>query len=103
MNGETRNAEPEIGTDGSSQTQQNMRDDGYWSGFGLPSGSRSGLWMGQEPNRPVLTVRTQAAGRLPGPVANSNWVTPRIGITYLDNGTMNGHSPCGWILQFSNV
>ena len=29
------------------------------------------------------------------------WETPRIGMTFLDNGTMNGHSTLGWILQFS--
>jgi len=28
------------------------------------------------------------------------WVTPRIGMTFLENGTMNGHSTLGWILQF---
>jgi len=30
------------------------------------------------------------------------WETPRIRMTFLDNGTMNRHSTLGWILQFSN-
>jgi len=65
----TRIPEPEIGTDGSSQTQQNPRVDGYGSGFGPPRCSGSGFWTGLEPNRTVLAVRTWTAGGLPGPVA----------------------------------
>jgi len=31
------------------------------------------------------------------------WVTPRIGMTFLDNGSINGHLTFGWILQNSDV
>jgi len=68
---ETRNAEPDIGTDGSNQTRRNPRVNGYGSRFGLPRVSGSGFWMGLEPNRPVLAVQTRTAGRLPRPVANT--------------------------------
>ena len=68
----TRILEPEIGTNGSSQTRQNPRVDGYGSGFGPPRCSRSGFWMGLEPNRNILAVRTRTAGRLPRPVANTS-------------------------------
>jgi len=69
---ETRNAEPEIGTDGSRQTRRNLRVDGYGSGFGPPSVCRSGFWTVLELNRPVFAVQTRTAGALPGPVANSS-------------------------------
>jgi len=69
---ETRNAEPEIGTDGSSQTRRNPRVDGYGSGFGPPRVSGSGFWTVLEPNRPGCAVQTRIAGGLPGPVANTN-------------------------------
>jgi len=67
----TRKPELEIGTDRSSQTRQNLRVDGYGSGFGLPRCSGSGFWTGLEANRTGLAVRTQTAGGLPGPVANT--------------------------------
>jgi len=69
---ETWNAEPEIGTSGSSQTRRNPRIDGYRSGFGPPRVSGSGFWTVLEPNRPVLAVQTRTAGGLPRPVANTN-------------------------------
>ena len=69
---ETRNAEPEIGPDGSSQTWRNPRVDGYWSGFGPPRVCGSGFWPVLEPNLPVFAVQTRTAGGLPGPVANSS-------------------------------
>jgi len=62
---------PEIGTQGSSQTGQNLRVDGYGSGFCQPRCSGSGFWTGFEPNRTVVAVRTRTAGGLPGPVANT--------------------------------
>jgi len=40
INRKTWNTEPEIGTDGSSQTRQILRVDGYGSGFGPPRRSR---------------------------------------------------------------
>ena len=71
---ETRNAEPEIGTDGSSQTRRNPRDDGYGSGFGPPRVCWSGFWLVLEPNQPVFAVQTRTAGGLPGPGANTRFV-----------------------------
>jgi hypothetical protein len=71
---ETRNAEPEIGTDGSSQTRRNPRVDGYGSGFGPPRVCGSGFWPVLEPNRPGFAVQTQTAGALPGLVANTSRV-----------------------------
>jgi hypothetical protein len=70
---ETRNAEPEIGTDGSSQTRRNPRVDWYRSAFGSPRVSGTGFWMGLELNWPVFAVQTRTAGGLPGPVANTRW------------------------------
>jgi len=72
INRETRNAEPEIGTDRSSQTRHNLWVDGYGSGFGLPRGSGSGFGLGLEPNRPIFMVRTWTACGLPGPGANTS-------------------------------
>jgi len=71
INRKTRNAEPDIGTDGSNLTRQNQRVDGYGSGFGPPRLSRSGFWTVLEPNRPVFAGQTRTAGRLPGPIADT--------------------------------
>jgi len=71
--GETHNAQPEIENDGSSWTRRDLRVAGYKSGFGLPIVSGSGCWTGLELNRPVCMVKTQTAGRLPGPVANTSY------------------------------
>jgi len=68
---ETRNAEPEIGTDESSQTRRKLRVDGYRSGFGPPRVSRLGFGPGLEPIRSVFAFQTRTAGGLPGPVANT--------------------------------
>ena len=68
---ETRNAEPEIGTDGSSLTRRNPQVDGYGSGFGPPRVCGSGFWPVLEPNRHVFAVQTRTAGGLPRPVANT--------------------------------
>jgi len=68
---ETWNAEPEIGTNRSSQTRLNPRVDRYGSGFGSPQVSGSGFWSSLEPNRPVFAVLNRTAGGLPGPVANT--------------------------------
>ena len=69
---ETRNAEPEIGTDGSCQTRRDPRVDGYGSGFAPPRVSGLGFWTLLEPNRPVFAVPTRTAGGLPGLVANTS-------------------------------
>jgi len=34
--------------------------------------------------------------------SDSYWETPRVRMTFPDNGTMNGYSTLGWILQFSD-
>jgi len=68
---ETRNTEPEIGTDGSNQTRRNPPVGRYGSGFGQPRVSGTGFWTVLEPNRPVFAVQTWTAGGLPGPVANT--------------------------------
>jgi hypothetical protein len=70
---ETRNAEPEIWPDVSTQTRQNPRVDGSGPGFGPPRVSGSGFWLGLEQNRPVFAVQTRTAGGLPRPVANTNY------------------------------
>jgi len=67
----TQYAEPEIGTDGSSQTRLNQLVDGYWSGFGKPRVRGSGCWTDLEPNRLVFVVQTWTAGWLPRPVSNT--------------------------------
>jgi len=69
---ETRNAQPEIGTDGSSQTLRNREVDGYRSRFGAPGVSGLGFWMGLELNQPIVVVQTRTADGLAGPVANTN-------------------------------
>ena len=71
INRKTRKGELETGTDGSSQTRQNPRVDGYGYGFGPPRICGSGFWTGLEPNRSVFPIQTQTAGGLPGPVANT--------------------------------
>jgi hypothetical protein len=77
---ETRNAEPEIRTDGSSHTWQNTRVGRYGSGIGPQRVCRSGFWTVLEPNPPVFAVQTRTTGGLPGPLANTNdkksWFTP---------------------------
>jgi hypothetical protein len=70
---ETRNAEPEIVTDGSSQTRRNPRVDVYGSGFCPPSVCGSGFWTVLELNWPVFEVQTRTAGGLPWPVANTTY------------------------------
>jgi len=46
---ESRNAEPEIGTDRSSLTWHNPRVDGYRSGFGLPGAGGLGYLAVPDP------------------------------------------------------
>jgi len=84
---ETWNADPEIGTDGSSQTRRNPRVDRYGTGFGLTRVSGSGFWTGLEPNQPVFAVQTRTAGGLPGPVANTSPCTISVWIGTLSSST----------------
>ena len=76
INRYTRIPEPEIRTDGSSETRQHWRIDGYGSGFGPPRCSRSGFWKGLDTNRTVLAVRSRTPGVVPGPVANTTGDQP---------------------------
>jgi hypothetical protein len=71
INKRTRNTEPEIGTDGSSQTWQKPLDDGYQSGFSPGRYCWSGFRTVMEYIRTVFLVQTQTAGWFPGPVANT--------------------------------
>jgi len=65
-------AELEIGTDGSTQTGQLLRVDGYGYGFSLPRGTSSGIRMGLGATRTIIPVRPQTPGRLAGPIANTS-------------------------------
>jgi len=71
INGKTLHTEPEIGTDGSSQTREILQVDRYGSGFGPPRRCWSSFWTVLEPNRTIFLVRNRTAGGLPGPVANT--------------------------------
>jgi len=71
INGKTRNTEQEIGTDGSSQTWQNLCVDWYGSGLGPARHRGPGFWMVREANLAVFAVQTLTAGRLPGPIATT--------------------------------
>ena len=74
INRSTRNVEPEIGPDGSSETRQNLRVDGYGAKFGLPRSCGSGFWTVLEPNRTIFPVQTRSAGGFPGPFADTSEV-----------------------------
>jgi hypothetical protein len=63
--------EPEIGTDGSSETWLNPQIDWHESGFGMPRVRRSGVWSGLELNRPVDVIQSPIACRLLRSVANT--------------------------------
>ena len=54
INRKTRNGDPATGSDGSSQTRQNPRVNGYGYGFGPPRSSESGFWTVLELNRNVF-------------------------------------------------
>jgi len=73
INRTTRNAKPEIGPEGSRQTQWILRVDGYGAGFGQPRSSGSVFWTVPEPNWTVFPVQTRPAGRSPRPVGNTTW------------------------------
>jgi len=71
INWTTRNVEPEIDPDRSSQTERNQEIDRYGAGFGPWRSSGSGVWIGLDCNPPIFLVQTRVAGRFPGPVANT--------------------------------
>jgi len=100
----TRNAEPEIGTETSSRIWQNPQLDGCGSRFGPPTVSRSGVWMGLEPNWPIYAVQTPTAGRLPGPVANTTCgytICVSIALQSISqNRSSNMRSCNSWILFY---
>ena len=70
---ETQHAEPQMGNDGSSQTQGNPRADRYGSRFALPRVHGSGFCTGLEPNRQVSAVHLRTARGRPGPIANTTY------------------------------
>jgi len=72
INSESQNAEPEIWLNVSSHIWCNPWVDGYGSGFASLRGARSGFWTGRELKRPIFAVQTWTAGRLPGPVPNTD-------------------------------
>jgi len=90
---EIRNAEPEIGTDGSSQTLRNPWVDGYRSPFEPPRVSGSGVWTGLEPNRPVFPVQTQTTSGFPGPVANTSGNTKQTAVSKLKTISVRARTP----------
>ena len=71
INSTTWNAEPEIGTDESSQTQWYPRIGRYGSMFAPPRSRTMGLWTGLELNRIVFPVYPLTAAGLPGNIANT--------------------------------
>jgi len=71
-NSETRNAEPEIGTDRCSQTRHNLWVEGCVPRCGQPSGRGPAISTGLEPNRIVIEVQTSTADSSPDPVANTS-------------------------------
>ena len=97
---ETRNPEPEIWIDESSQTWLNPQVDGYGLAFGLPIVSRSGFWTRLEPNRPVFAVQTRTTGGWPGPVANSTQESSSQPFQHLPNGL--GHH-WFWFVSCSEI
>lgn len=101
----TQKPEPEIGTNGSRQTEELLRVDRSGSGSGPPRSCWSVFWTGLEPSWPVFAVRTWAAGSLPWPVADTTYNLPnhrlkvRIIITSKNNPvfTRLACSGTGWI------
>jgi len=79
INRNARKQEPEIGTNGSSETRQNQWVTGYGYGFGPQRSCGSGFWTVLEPNRTLYPVQTRTAGGLPGPVANTSSAAAEAG------------------------
>jgi len=73
---ETQNSDPEIWPNRYSQTQRNLRVDGYRSSFGPLCVSRSGFRLGLERKQHVLAVHIWTVGGLPGPIANTTPTAP---------------------------
>jgi len=61
INRKTRKGDLETGTDGSSQTRQNLRVDGYGYGFGLPRRSMWCFWTELEANWTIFPVQTRTS------------------------------------------
>jgi hypothetical protein len=101
-----RNAEPEIGTDGSCQTRRNPRVDGYGSGLGPRSVCGSGFCTVQEPNRPIFADETRTTGGLPRPVANTSELqskTPRSKWYIADKTNLDGEKLEAALDEFGEV
>jgi len=75
INRKTRKWEPEIGTDGFSQTQQNPQVHWYGCWFGPARNSGSGFRTVQNPKRTGFPVHTPTAGGLPGPVVSTTYIS----------------------------
>ena len=92
-NGKPQKATPAIGTDGSSQTCQNLLVCGYGSKFGQPRSTRLGFWTGLGPNQTVFALITRTAGKLPRPIANTSCI-PNMQLFnvayYISNGVLAG-------------
>jgi hypothetical protein len=71
---ETQNTEPEIETDGYSQTGWNPQVDRHWSVYSPPIVSWAGFWTGPDTNQVIFAVHTQNAGGLPRPIANTTYM-----------------------------
>jgi len=67
----TPNAMQEIGPNGSNQTRQNVRVDGYRARFGPARSIGSGCWTVLAPNWKVFAVQALTTGRLLRPIANT--------------------------------
>jgi len=68
MNRKTRNTEPEIATNGSTQTLQHQWIDRYRSRFGPPRGSNQGFWTVLEWIEPFLQSDPGQLAGFPDPV-----------------------------------
>jgi hypothetical protein len=64
-NCETRNAEPEKGTDGSGQLQPNLWVSRYGSGLGLQRVRGSAFWPGLEPYGPICRSKPELLAGYP--------------------------------------
>ena len=99
---ETRNAQPEIRPDRSSQTLRILRVDGYRYGFRPPRVSGSGFSPGLEPNWIVFAVQSRTAGGLPGPVANTTFQTLQPTSPVILSTSRCPQAPLEWSKVFSD-
>jgi len=65
ITGETQNPVPEIGTNRSRQSWQDLRVGGHQYGFGATRGSRAGFWTDLGPNKTIYAVHPWLTCRVP--------------------------------------